>query len=122
MVMKRLLLVEDHAAFRDSLALLLEREPDLEVIGRVGSVAECREFLSGGGEFDVAVVDLYLPDGDGVELIGQLRNANPHATVLVLTISLDPEDYARAGQAGAEQVISKDTPLEWLMSAIRRLP
>jgi hypothetical protein len=53
-----LMLVEDHAAFRDSLALLLGREPDLEVVVRAGSLAEARGAL--GGSFDVAVVDLGL--------------------------------------------------------------
>ncbi len=62
--MIRVLLVEDHAAFREALAFLLNREPDLEVAAQAGSLAEARKALPQGG-FDVAVVDLGLPDGDG---------------------------------------------------------
>jgi DNA-binding NarL/FixJ family response regulator len=73
--MIRVLLVEYHAAFRGALAFLLGREPDLEVVAQAGSLAEARE--APGGEFDVAVVDLGLPDGGGGELIGELRLATP---------------------------------------------
>jgi DNA-binding NarL/FixJ family response regulator len=79
----RILLVEDHAAFRGALAFLLGREPDLEVVAQAGSLAEAREALD--GRLDVAVVDLALPDGDGSELIGELHRANPGVSVLVLS-------------------------------------
>ena len=61
--MIRVLLVEDHAAFREALAFLLGREPDLEVVAQAGSLAEARGAL--GGSLDVAVVDLGLPTGTG---------------------------------------------------------
>ncbi len=59
----RVLLVEDHAAFREALAFLLGREPDIEVVAQAGSLAEARKAID--GRLDVAVVDLGLPDGDG---------------------------------------------------------
>ena len=63
--MRRVLLVEDHAAFRDALTTLLNMQPDLEVVGRVGSLAEGRAALA-LEEVDVAVVDVFLPDENGV--------------------------------------------------------
>jgi DNA-binding NarL/FixJ family response regulator len=57
------MLVEDHAAFRQSLASLLSREPDLEVVAQAGSLAQARQMLD--TPLDVAVLDLRLPDGDG---------------------------------------------------------
>ena len=65
------MLVEDHVAFREALALLLTHQSDLEVVAQAGSLAEAREALDGrlDARLDVAVVDLSLPDGDGSELI-----------------------------------------------------
>ncbi len=68
--MLRLLLVEDHAAFRGGLAFMLNRHPDLEVAAQCGSLAECRS-LGGFADIDVALLDLHLPDGNGAELIGE---------------------------------------------------
>ena len=67
----RVMLVEDHLAFRQALAFMLMREPDLEVVAQAGSLAQAREMLD--RRLDVAVLDLALPDGDGRDLIGELR-------------------------------------------------
>jgi DNA-binding NarL/FixJ family response regulator len=69
--MARIMLVEDHAAFRQALAALLSQEPALEVVAQAGSLAQARQMLH--TPLDVAVLDLSLPDGDGRELIGELR-------------------------------------------------
>jgi DNA-binding NarL/FixJ family response regulator len=95
------MLVEDHAAFRQSLALLLSREPDLEVVAQAGSLAEARELLD--TPLDVAVLDLSLPDGDGRELIGELHRANAGISVLVLCVTIRPgrlEEVLKAGGRG----------------------
>src|SRR5215203_4250318 len=84
----RVMLVEDHAAFRESLAFLLGREPDLEVVAQAGSLAQARQVL--GTHLDVAVLDLALPDGDGRELIGELRQGNAGISVLVLSATIAP--------------------------------
>ena len=73
--MKRVLLVEDHAAFHEALTTLLNMEPDLEVVGRADSLAEGRA-AAALEEVDVAVVDVFLPDGNGVELVRELRRAS----------------------------------------------
>ena len=100
----RVLLVEDHAAFRQALAFLLSSEPDIEVV-QAGSLAEAREAF--GGRPDVAVVDLNLPDGDGGELVGELRRASPGTAVLVLsaTVGIGHPDETRA--VGADAVLAK---------------
>ena len=116
-----ILLVEDHHVFRGSVAKILQRERGLEVIGQVESVAECRSFLSTGEQVDMAIVDLYLPDGDGTEVIGDLRGANPNASVFVLTASLNPQDHVRAREAGADEVLSKASSLEEIVEVVRRL-
>lgn len=117
--MKRILFVEDHASFRQALTEVLGRA-DLGEVSQAGTLAEGRE-LGSPGEVDIAIVDLGLPDGDGLELIGELRTAIPRAPVLVLTVSVDPGTHARALDAGADEVLSKTAPLAEIVEAIQRL-
>jgi DNA-binding NarL/FixJ family response regulator len=118
--MQRLLLVEDHASFRQTLALVFEGEPDFEVVAQAGTVAEAREVM-GDREADLGVVDLSLPDGEGVDLIEELREANQHFAALVLTASLDRAEHARAVEAGAAGVLHKSADVEEILNATRRL-
>ena len=116
--MIRVLLLEDHASFRQALASIIEREPDVTVVAQAGSLAEARALPQ---EVDVAVVDLSLPDGEGHAVIGALHRASPRARVLVLTASLDPVQRAQAVEAGAAGVLHKAAPLAEIVSAVRRL-
>ena len=116
--MNRVLLVDDHATFREPLAFMFEREPDFEVVAQGGSLAEARRVLEG---VDLAVVDLDLPDGDGTELIGELRAANPRGMVLVLTASSERAAHARAVEAGAAGVLHKSVRIKDVVGAARRL-
>ena len=104
--MKRVLLVEDHAAFHEALTTLLNMEPDLEVVGRADSLAEGRA-AAALEEVDVAVVDVFLPDGNGVELVRELRRADPHVLIVILTGGVDPQLHALAFEAGADEVCLK---------------
>ena len=97
----RILLVEDHASFRQALAFMFEREREFVVTGQAGSLAEARAFMrKEPDEVDVAVVDLALPDGDGFGLIEELAS-RPGVMTLVLSASLEPARFARAVEAGA---------------------
>jgi len=116
--MTRVLLVDDHTAFRQPLAFMLGREPDVEIIGQAGSLAEARTMLDG---VDVAVVDLGLPDGDGVEIVRDLRAANPNGSVLVLSAESDRARLARAVEAGASGVLHKSSPIDQILRSVRRL-
>jgi DNA-binding NarL/FixJ family response regulator len=114
----RLLIVEDHAAVRDPLAFLLSREPDMTIVGAVGSLSEARQHLSG---VDIALLDLDLPDGIGTDLIGQIRAASPGARALILTGSGNLQNHARAIGAGASGVLHKTTAISEIIEAIRKL-
>ena len=116
--MNRVLLVDDHATFREPLAFMFEREPDFEVVAQAGSLAEARRVLEG---IDLAVVDLDLPDGDGTELIGELRAANPRGMVLILTASSDREVHARAVEAGACGVLHKSIRIKDVIGAAKHV-
>jgi two-component system, NarL family, response regulator DevR len=116
--MNKVLLVDDHASFREMLCFVFEREPDFEVVAYAGSLAEAHSMLDG---IDLAVVDLDLPDGDGTRLIDTLFSVNPHAVVLVLTASPDREAHARVVQAGAAGVLHKSARVKDIIDAARRL-
>ena len=72
--MIRVLLVDDHLAFRQPLAFMLLREPDITIIGQAGSVAEARPLLP---EADIALIDLDLPDGEGIDLSRSCAPSTP---------------------------------------------
>lgn len=118
----RILLVEDHASFRQALAFMFEREPEFAVVGQAGSLAEARRFLNGsGGEADVAVCDLALPDGDGFDLIEELAANGGKVITLVLSASLEPARFARAVEAGAAGVLHKAAAIGDIVEAVKRL-
>ncbi|HKH39075.1 MAG TPA: response regulator transcription factor [Rubrobacter sp.] len=117
--MVRVMLVEDHAAFRQSLASLLSREADLEVVAQAGSLSEARQMLD--TPLDVAVLDLSLPDGDGRELIGELRQTNAGISVLVLTVMLGPGHLDEVLKAGVDAVLHKVASPPTIVEEVRRL-
>ena len=99
----RVLLVEDHALFRQALSLLLYHHAHMEVM-QAGTLAEARLLLGG---VDVVALDNYLPDGAGTDLIVEVRTNNPGASVLVLNDAPDSANRRTALAAGADKVISK---------------
>lgn len=116
----RVILVEDNAYFRRAMVALLDRQPDLKVVAQAGSVKEARACAASVG-FDVAVLDLGLPDGDGTDVLADLRGARPGAAVLILSASLDPTSLLRAREGGVNGVLDKfATPAE-IVGAIRGL-
>ena len=118
----RILLIEDHASFRQALAFMFEREEEFAVVGQAGTLAEAREFLNGSADAtDVAVCDLALPDGDGFDLIEELAAKGSRITTLVLSASLEPARFARAVEAGASGVLHKAVAIGDIVDAVRRL-
>ncbi len=119
--MLRLLLVEDHAAFRSALALLLDLRPGMKVVAQCGSLAGCRALGGLLQTVDVALLDLFLPDGEGTEFIAVLRGANPSVKVLILTASIEPGLRGRMAEAGADGVLDKMAALSEIASEVERL-
>jgi DNA-binding NarL/FixJ family response regulator len=118
---QRVLLIEDHALFRESLALLLEWRMDLESI-EAGSLAEGRRIVSALKDMaDFAIIDVDLPDGDGSELIGQLHETKPDVPILAFTADRSLVKRARALEAGADEVLAKMTPVEQIIGVAERL-
>jgi DNA-binding NarL/FixJ family response regulator len=120
--MKRVLIFDDHDLFRQVLAVVLKQYTDLRDSVQVESLAEARRVWGGlNGDIDLAIVDLDMPDGDGTELIKELRAAQPDLPVLAFTVGRSVEVRARALQAGANQVLSTATPGEKIIRAAELL-
>jgi DNA-binding NarL/FixJ family response regulator len=118
----RIAVVDDHDTFREPLAFMLEREPDLTVVARPRSLSEARGVLEGAElAVDVAIVDLNLPDGSGADFIKELRGSRPRAKALVLSATADRKHLATAIEAGAAGVMHKSAPMGDLVEAVRRL-
>lgn len=118
----RIMLVDDHSSFRQPLAFMLEQEPDFKVVGQAGSLTEAREVVREAElAVDVAVVDLELPDGSGVEFVGELYELEPQVLTLVLSAYSDKELLAQAIEAGAAGVLHKSSRLKEIVNAVRRL-
>jgi DNA-binding NarL/FixJ family response regulator len=116
----RVMIVEDHADFRDLMEVLLGRQPDIELLAKAGSLVEARA-QAARFELDVAVLDLGLPDGNGVDLIADLCRASNEVRVLVLSASLDPAGIEEARSAGADEILDKLTPVDEILATVRRL-
>ena len=83
---------------------------------RPGSLADARAMLEG---VDVALLDRGLPDGDGLKLMWPLREANPHARVVVMSLTMQMRHPEDAMEAGADGVIDKLAPFERMFAAVR---
>jgi len=118
--LQRILLVEDHTSFRQTLAYLFDQQPDFRVVAQAGTLVEARRAME-GSEADLGVIDLSLPDGEGTGLIAELRDANADFAALVLTASLDRANHARAVEAGAAGVLHKSADVDVILDATRRL-
>ena len=118
--MIKVLLADDQALVRGALAAMLGLEPDIEVVAQVGSGAEVVPTALRTAP-DVALLDVQMPGGDGLDAAGALRSALPSCRVVVLTTFGRPGYLARAMRAGASGFVVKDAPPEQLVDAVRRV-
>jgi two-component system NarL family response regulator len=114
----RVLLVDDHPIVREGLAAIIQRRPDMAVVAEAGNgveaVAAYREHRP-----DVTLMDLRLPEMDGVSAIEKIHVEFPYARFLVVTTFDGDEDIYRALRAGARGYVLKGTPRDEMLTAIR---
>jgi DNA-binding NarL/FixJ family response regulator len=114
----RILIVEDHHVFSEALELLLGERLREERVGlaefrRAATVAGGLGLVREDGPFDVAIVDLMLPDGDGADVVRKIKASNPRTRVAVLSAV---PDLPGAPRAGADGTIGKERPLDEILS------
>ncbi len=114
--MTRLAIVDDHEALREGLETLLLGS-ELEVVGTAGNVAAALDLVE-HVQPDVALVDIRLPDGSGIDLTRQLLAARPHMRVVLYTGEPDADLLSAALDSGAQGYALKAGPMRELVSAI----
>jgi DNA-binding NarL/FixJ family response regulator len=114
----RLLIVDDHEMFAESLRVALDSEDDIEVVGTANSIRQAGDLVVRSAP-DVVLLDNRLPDGSGVEAIPDLKALRPAAKVVVLTAAADDSSLVAATEAGCAGFILKTSPLDELVSAVR---
>lgn len=114
----RVLIVDDHPVVRSGLAAIISDQSDFELVGEAADARQAREMF---GRFrpNVVLVDLSLPDMDGIELIAELKQIASGAQYVVLTTRTGGDDINRALGAGAHAYLFKDSGSAELLSAIR---
>lgn len=114
----RVLIVDDHPVVRDGLRGMLDAQPDLEVLGEAANGHQALAAVARQAP-DVVLMDLRMPELDGVEATRRIRDGHPGVSVLVLTTYDDDTAILRAVEAGATGYLLKDAPREDLFAAVR---
>ena len=114
----KILIADDHPVVREGLITMIKREPDFMVVGEatngVEAVNKAKELKP-----DIVLMDLRMPELDGVEAIRQISSAEPNIKYIILTTYSDDEDIFRGIEAGARAYLLKDAPRDDLFKAIR---
>jgi two-component system, NarL family, response regulator NreC len=114
------LIVDDHAVVRSGIRLLLDQEPDMEPVGEAGSGREAI-FEARSLRPDVILMDVVMPDGNGLEVIPTLLHEQPETKILVLSMQDDPRYVREAFDAGAKGYVLKEAADVEVVAAVREV-
>ncbi len=112
----KVMLVEDHNVFREGLKNLIDLEENMEVIAEAGSLQEALQNIN--DDVDVILLDIGLPDGDGLDLLAQIKKKYPHIKHVALTIYDDAVFIKKAMEAGVDGFVPKYAFFDEIKSAI----
>jgi DNA-binding NarL/FixJ family response regulator len=114
----KILIVDDHSLVREGLRALLSSQPDFEVCGEATGITEARRLIA-STEPNVVIVDLSLPDGNGIELVKELKARGDEIKVLVLSMHDESLFAERALRAGARGYLGKHEASRTVIEAVR---
>jgi two-component system nitrate/nitrite response regulator NarL len=114
----KLLIVDDHALFREGLAAIIHSEPDIEIVGLAGSVREAKDIVR-TVKPDLILMDFSLPDGTGADATRAILEDHPQCKIVFLTMSEDDESLFAAIRSGAKGYLLKNMRPVKLIAAIR---
>src|SRR5690348_15278053 len=114
----QIVIADDHAVLRESLTALLNTQPDFEVVGMAANGVEALDLVQ-KHQPAILVLDLFMPGGDGFEVLRTLDRANSRVAAVVLTASESQPDYVQVVRLGARGLVLKGEGPERLFSAIR---
>jgi two-component system response regulator NreC len=116
----RVVLIDDHAVVRSGLRLLLDAQPDIEVVGEGGN-AQDAVFRARALQPDVILLDVVLPGESGIDALPKLRKESPETRILVLSMQDDPTYVREAFAAGASGYVLKEAADEEVVAAVREI-
>jgi DNA-binding NarL/FixJ family response regulator len=114
----RTMIVDDHALFRRGLEMVLEDEPDIELVGQASDGAEAVERAAEALP-DIVLMDIRMPRSSGIEACRAMKAAAPSTKIIILTISDEEADLFEAIRAGASGYLLKDIPLDEVADTVR---
>lgn len=117
--MIKVLLVDDHTVARSGVRLMLESAHDIEIVDEAENAQDALR-LAQAHDFDIALVDIALPDRNGLELLRLLRIQNPKMAILMLSMYSEEVYAVRALKLGASGYLTKNSPAQILVAAIRK--
>jgi two-component system, NarL family, nitrate/nitrite response regulator NarL len=116
----KLLIADDHAIFRDGLRKLLDSEEEITIVGEARNGAECIKML-GNLKPDILLLDLHMPDKNGLAVLEEVNFDRLPTRVIVLTAAEDDRDLVRAMRLGARGVVLKESATDLLVKSIHRV-
>ena len=116
----KVLIVDDHTLVREGLKLIIAESPDIVVAGEAGSGQEAMEKVS-RNKYDVVLLDISLPDKNGLHLLKEIKNQRPDLAVVILTMHPEEAHAIRAMKSGASGYLTKKEAPGKLMQTIRRV-
>src|SRR5688572_9765465 len=114
----RVAVVDDHAIVRAGLRLVLEADPDFEIVGEAETAAAALDLVRRERP-DVALIDINLPDDSGLRVAAEITSTDPSVRLLILSVHDDPEIVRESVRLGAHGYLRKDTTPADLRAAIR---
>ncbi len=114
------LIVDDHAIFREGLKMILSDTPDIHVAGEAGSSGEALK-LARENTYDMALLDISMPDRDGLETLALLKKEQPKLKVLMLSMHRETKYAVRAIKTGAAGYLNKQSAPAQLVNAMREV-
>jgi len=112
-------IVDDHQVLVEALRMVIQNEPDLRVTGEAGTCAGCLELVKRTRP-DILLLDVALPDGNGLSLVPQINQISPETHILVLTSLSDEATLLQAVDLGVSGFVSKNRRLSEVLGAIRQ--
>lgn len=119
--MIRVLLVDDHAVVRRGLREILAETPDILPAGEAANGAEALQAVRQADQYDIALLDISMPDLNGIDVLKQLRGLRPSLPVLILSMYPEEQYAIRALKAGASGYLTKQSAPDELVVAIRKI-